>query len=66
MGIKEGDQWPRQRKRKRRRPESARSQSRAEDIEAKQAKTYADMEPYLCDLSRMGEIAAMMFDKDDG
>ena len=24
------------------------------------------MEPHLCDLARMGEIAAMMFDKDEG
>jgi hypothetical protein len=24
------------------------------------------MEPYLCDLARMSEIAAMMFDKDEG
>ena len=24
------------------------------------------MEPHVCDLARMGEIAAMMFDKDEG
>jgi hypothetical protein len=35
-------------------------------IDAKRAKAYADMEPHLGDLARMGEIAAMMFDKDDG
>jgi hypothetical protein len=33
---------------------------------SKRAKAYADMEPHLCDLVRMGEIAAMMFDKDEG
>jgi hypothetical protein len=36
------------------------------EIAAKRAKAYADMEPHLCDLARMGEIAAMMFDKDEG
>ena len=36
------------------------------EIAARRAKAYADMEPHLCDLARMGEIAAMMFDKDEG
>ena len=36
------------------------------EIAAQRAKAYADMEPHLCDLARMGEIAAMMFDKDEG
>jgi hypothetical protein len=36
------------------------------EITAQRAKAYADMEPHLCDLARMGEIAAMMFDKDEG
>ena len=36
------------------------------EIAAKRAKAYADMEPHLCDLAHMGEIAAMMFDKDKG
>jgi len=43
-----------------------RSAKAAGDVQAKQVKAYADMEPYLCDLARMSEIAAMMFDKDEG
>jgi hypothetical protein len=38
----------------------------ADDIAARRAKAYADMEPHLCDLARMSEIAAMMFDKAEG
>jgi hypothetical protein len=30
------------------------------------AKAYADMEPHVGDIVRIGEIAAMMFDKDEG
>ena len=37
-----------------------------DDIKGKRAKAYADMECHLCDLVRMGEIASMMFDKDEG
>jgi hypothetical protein len=33
---------------------------------SKRAKAYADMEPHVGDIVRMGEIAAMMFDKDKG
>jgi hypothetical protein len=42
--------------------------AKAADVEiaAKRAKAYADMEPHLCELARMGEIAAMMFDKNEG
>jgi hypothetical protein len=36
------------------------------DIEAKRAKAYSDMEPHVGDIVRMGQIAAMMFDKDEG
>ena len=36
------------------------------DIVAQRAKAYADMESLLGDVVRMGEIAAMMFDKDEG
>jgi hypothetical protein len=35
------------------------------DIEAKRAKAYSDMESHLCDVVRMGEIAAMLFDSPD-
>jgi hypothetical protein len=35
------------------------------NIEAKRAKAYADMEPHLCDVVRMGEIASMLFDDPD-
>jgi hypothetical protein len=35
-------------------------------IAAERAKAYADMESQLGDVMRMGEIAAMMFDKDQG
>jgi hypothetical protein len=38
----------------------------ADDVAAKRAKAYADMEPHVGDIVRMGEIAAMMFDKDEG
>jgi hypothetical protein len=31
------------------------------DIEAKRAKAYSDMEPHLCDVVRMGEIATSLF-----
>lgn len=31
----------------------------------KRAKAYAEMEPHLCDVARMGEIAAMLFDSPD-
>jgi hypothetical protein len=34
-------------------------------IEAKRAKAYSDMEPHLCDVVRMGEIASMLFDNPD-
>jgi hypothetical protein len=34
-------------------------------IDAKRAKAYADMEPHLCDVVRMGEIASMLFDDPD-
>jgi hypothetical protein len=34
-------------------------------IEAKRAKAYADLEPHLCDVVRMGEIASMLFDNPD-
>jgi hypothetical protein len=35
------------------------------DIEAKRAKAYSDMEPHLCDVVRMGEIATSLFDCSD-
>jgi hypothetical protein len=35
------------------------------DIEAKRAEAYSDMEPHLCDVVRMGEIAMMLFDNPD-
>jgi hypothetical protein len=35
------------------------------DIEAKRAKAYSDMEPHLCDVVRMGEIAMTLFDNPD-
>jgi hypothetical protein len=35
------------------------------DIKAKRAKAYSDMEPDLCDVVRMGEIAASLFDCSD-
>jgi hypothetical protein len=34
-------------------------------IVKKRAKAYADMEPHLCDVVRMGEIAASLFDCSD-
>jgi len=36
------------------------------EITARRAKAYADMESHLGDVVRMGEIAAMMFDEDQG
>ena len=35
------------------------------DIEATRANAYSDMEPHLCDVVRMGEIAMMLFDNPD-
>ena len=35
------------------------------EIDAKRAKAYAEMEPHLCDVVRMGEIASMLFDDPD-
>jgi len=35
------------------------------EIDAKRAKAYAEMEPQLCDVVRMGEIASMLFDDPD-
>jgi hypothetical protein len=35
------------------------------DIDAKRSKAYGDMEPHLCDVVRMGEIAASLFDCSD-
>ena len=35
------------------------------EIAAQRAKAYADMEPHLCDVVRMGEIAYMLFDDPD-
>lgn len=35
------------------------------DTVAQRAKAYADMEPHLCDVVRMGEIASMLFDNPD-
>ena len=34
-------------------------------IAAKRAKAYSDMEPHLCDVVRMGEIAMTLFDSPD-
>jgi hypothetical protein len=34
-------------------------------VDAKRAKAYAEMEPHLCDIVRMGEIASMLFDDPD-
>jgi hypothetical protein len=35
------------------------------EIVEKRAKAYADMEPHLCDVVRMGEIASSLFDSSD-
>ena len=35
------------------------------EIDAKRSKAYGDMEPRLCDVVRMGEIAASLFDCSD-
>jgi hypothetical protein len=35
------------------------------EIVAKRAKAYAEMEPHLCDVLRMGEIAVRLFDSPD-
>jgi hypothetical protein len=35
------------------------------EIEAKRAKAYAEIEPHLCNVVRMGEIASMLFDSPD-
>jgi hypothetical protein len=35
------------------------------EITAQRANAYSDMEPHLCDVVRMGEIAMMLFDNPD-
>ena len=35
------------------------------ESETKRANAYSDMEPHLCDVVRMGEIAMMLFDNPD-
>ena len=35
------------------------------EIAKKRAKAYSDMEPHLCDVVRMGEIATSLFDCSD-
>ncbi|SRR5258706_15895705 len=44
---------------------SAKELSEKTLIEAR-AQAYSDMEPHVGDIVRMGQIAAMMFDKDEG
>ena len=51
---------------KRKTPPRKNTTKGAADIADKRAKAYADMESHVCDLARMGEIAAMMFDQDEG
>ena len=53
-------------KKKKATPRKSTTKAADGDIVARRAKAYADMEPHLCDLARMSEIAAMMFDKDEG
>jgi hypothetical protein len=35
------------------------------EIDAKQAKAYGEMEPYVCDVVKMGRIADQLFDNPD-
>jgi hypothetical protein len=39
--------------------------AKVDPVTEKRAKAYADMEPHLCDVVRMGEIAASLFDCSD-
>ena len=41
------------------------SKANDREIVEKRAKVYADMEPHLCDVVRMGEIATSLFDCSD-
>jgi hypothetical protein len=41
------------------------NRAQVDPVIAKRAKAYHDMEPHLCDVVRMGEIAAMLFDYPD-
>jgi hypothetical protein len=38
---------------------------KAAELAEKRANAYSDMEPHLCDVVRMGEIAMMLFDNPD-
>ena len=38
---------------------------KAAELAEKRANAYSDMEPHLCDIVRMGEIAMMLFDNPD-
>lgn len=39
--------------------------AKVDPVTEKRAKAYAEMEPHLCDIVRMGEIASMLFDDPD-
>ena len=39
--------------------------AKVDPVTEKRAKAYAEMEPHLCDIVRMGEIAYMLFDDPD-
>jgi hypothetical protein len=39
--------------------------AKVDPLTEKRANAYADMEPHLCDVVRMGEIAMMLFDSPD-
>ena len=43
----------------------AASKTTGRENEAKRAQAYRDMEPHLCDVVRMGEIATSLFDCSD-
>jgi hypothetical protein len=42
-----------------------RKSAKVDPVTEKRAKAYADMEPHLCDVVHMGEIASMLFDDPD-
>jgi hypothetical protein len=39
--------------------------AKIDPADAKRANAYSDMEPHLCDVVRMGEIAMMLFNNPD-
>jgi hypothetical protein len=52
-------------KKKKTSPRKPKPKAANSELAEKRANAYSDMEPHLCDVVRMGEIAMMLFDNPD-